>query len=154
MLGEEALQLADEARLSSDSWAGGVYRAIAALMELTARDPVFARVAFLEIFVVGPAGLRARGRVMEQVTADMFATANSISRLRRGASELALQASVGAVWGIAHHRIATATAESLTALTAELAYMLLAPVLGAPKAIEAIIAEHAKLTAHTEHPGP
>jgi AcrR family transcriptional regulator len=154
MLGQQALQLADEARMSSESWAGGVYRAVAALMERTARDPVFARVAFVEIFVVGPAGLRARGRLMERVTADMFATASSIPRLRRGASELALQASVGAVWGIAHHRVATDSAESLPALAAELAFMLFAPILGAARAIEEIVAEHAKLAAHVEHLDP
>jgi AcrR family transcriptional regulator len=110
MLGEEALQLADEARLSSESWGGGVYRAVTALMERTAQDPVFARVAFVEIFVVGPAGLKPRGQVMERVTDDMFATASSIPRLRRSASKLALQASLGAVWGIAHHRVARPTA--------------------------------------------
>ncbi|MBA3809376.1 MAG: TetR family transcriptional regulator [Solirubrobacterales bacterium] len=145
ILGEQALRLADRARRTSESWPGGVYRAVAALMEHTARDPVFACVAFVEIFVVGPPGLTARERVMEQVTADMFATARTDRELGPRESELPIQASVGAIWGVAHHHIATASVKSLPALSGELAFMLLAPILGASKAAEAILAEHTNL---------
>ncbi len=147
MLGAQALQVADRARRTSETWPGGVYRAVAALMEHTARDPVFACVAFVEIFVVGPAGLTARERVMEQVTADMFATVRANPQLGPGESELPMQASVCAIWGIAHHHIATASVKSLPALSGELAFMLLAPIVGASRAVEAILAEHTNLMA-------
>jgi hypothetical protein len=147
LLGEQALALASEAGLQGSDWPGGVYRAVAALTEHIARDEVFARMAFVEIFALGPAGLPSRERLMERLAGAMTAAAATRSSRRRAPSELALQASAGAVWGVVHHHVAHDTAQQLPALAGYMAYMLLAPLLGPDKAIRAILAEHARMLA-------
>jgi len=147
LLGEQALALASEAGLQGSDWPGGVYRAVAALTEHIARDEVFARMAFVEIFALGPAGLPSRERLMERLAGAMTAAAATRPPRRKAPSELALQASAGAVWGVVHHHVAHDTAQQLPALAGYMAYMLLAPLLGPEKAIRAILAEHARMLA-------
>jgi AcrR family transcriptional regulator len=142
--GDRALRLVSVAGLSNATGPGGLYRAVAALMEHTARDPVFAGVSFVEIFAVGPAGLPVRERRMERLADGIMDAACSPSGPPR---ELTLQASVGAVWGIVHHHVANGKAAELPALAGELSYMLLAPILGPEEAVKTILAEHAMLAA-------
>jgi AcrR family transcriptional regulator len=147
LLGEQALALASEAGLKAANWPGGVYRAVAALMEHIARDEVFARTAFVEIFALGPAGLPSRERLMERLAGAMTAAAATRPSRRQAPSEVALQASAGAVWGVAHHHVAQDRAQALPALAGHMTYMLLAPILGPKQAVRAILAEHARVRA-------
>ena len=148
LLGEQALTLASDAGLQAGNWPGGVYRALRALMEHTARDERFARIAFLEIFALGPVGLSSRERLMERFAEAMNASAApSRPPGTQVPSELVLQASAGAVWGVIHHHVAHDSAQRLPALAGHTAFMLLAPLLGPEKAVRAILAEHARMGA-------
>ncbi len=143
LLSGQALELAGRARSAGEDWPGGVYRAVLALMDHIARDAVFQRAAFVEVFALGPAGLRSRERLMAGCAASLRASAPSEYR----PSELVLQASVGAVWGVVHHHVARGQARHLPALAGQLAYVLLAPVVGADAAVRSILDEHARLCA-------
>lgn len=123
--------------LMADDWASGVHRMIAALCRHLAHDDAFARLAFLEVFSPGTAAVGWR--------------ADRISRLarilRRGAgparqpSEFEAEASVGAMWGVIHHLVATGQAARLPMAAPTLSYLALAPALGGAAAVELIAAE-------------
>lgn len=124
---------------TADSWPGGLHRALVAFCTSVARDPAFAKLGFVELFAPGTPGLRFRARLIVAVA----------DRLRRSApaagqrpSELAAEASVGAALGIIHHHIATGRANQLTRVAPTLSFLMLAPAIGAPAAIDAIQAEH------------
>jgi hypothetical protein len=69
------------------------------------------------------------------------------TRLRRGAppaqrpSEFAAEASIGAMWGVIHHFIATGRGARLPVAAPALSYLALAPALGGSAAVEVIVAE-------------
>jgi AcrR family transcriptional regulator len=154
LLTDRELALASEAGLGAASWPGGVYRAMTALTERVARDEVFARVAFVEIFALGPVGLPSRERAMERLTAAMTAAIATRPPRRKAPSGLALQASAGAVWGIAHRHVAQHRARQLPALAPHMTYLLLAPVLGPKQAVRAILSEHERMLAGAGGPEP
>jgi hypothetical protein len=66
--------------------------------------------------------------------------------LRRGAppkqrpSLFAAEASVGAMWGVVHHFVASGHGEELPIAAPVLSYIALAPALGGAAAIDAIVA--------------
>jgi AcrR family transcriptional regulator len=154
LLTDRALALASEAGLRAGSWPGGVYRAMTALTERVASDAVFARVAFVEIFALGPAGLPSRERAMERLTTAMTAAVATRPPRRKAPSELQLLASAGAVWGIVHRHVAQDRARQLPALAPHMTYLLLAPVLGPKQAVRAILAEHERMLASASGPEP
>jgi hypothetical protein len=67
--------------------------------------------------------------------------------LRRGAplarqpSEFAAEASVGAMWGVIHHFVATGRGAQLPVAAPALSYIALAPALGGAEAVDVIVAE-------------
>jgi hypothetical protein len=73
---------------------------------------------------------------------------------RKAPSGLALQASAGAVWGIAHRHVAQHRARQLPALAPHMTYLLLAPVLGPKQAVRAILSEHERMLAGAGGPEP
>jgi AcrR family transcriptional regulator len=119
---------------TADSWPAGLHRALVAFCTSVARDPAFARLGFIEVFGPGTPGIRFRARLIVAVA----------DRLRRSAppgqqpSELAAEASVGAVLGILHHHIAAGRAGQLPRLAPMLSFLMLAPAIGAPAAVDAI----------------
>jgi AcrR family transcriptional regulator len=141
LLSRHALALAGRAGSAGEDWPRGVYRAVVALTDHIVRDAVFQRVAFVEVFALGPAGLRLREGLMASCAAGLRASAPSECQ----PSELVLQASLGAVWGIIHHYVARGRARRLPALAGQLAYVLLAPIVGANTAVQGILDEHARL---------
>ncbi len=146
-LGEETLAIADEAVGETAGLPGSVYRAVAALTDRLARDEVLARVMFVEIFALGPAGLASRESLMERLTEAMTAALATQPPRRKGPSEMMLQASAGAIWGIAHSHVVAGRARQLPALAGHMTYMLLAPILGPERAVQEILAEHARMQA-------
>jgi hypothetical protein len=56
---------------------------------------------------------------------------------------LAAEASVGAVWAVLHHYATTGRVAELPKLAATVSYLVLAPAIGAERAVEAICAEQA-----------
>jgi AcrR family transcriptional regulator len=117
-----------------NSWPEDVCRTMEALCARIAGDPALAALAFEEILAAGPTALRCREE-MAAVIADRFrASAPPSQRPNHTATE----ASVGAIWGVCHHHVTSGRAQQLPRVSASLAYLALAPPLGAPSAIEAI----------------
>ena len=98
--------------------------------------PVLARLGFIEVFAPGPDGMLCRERVIAGVAESFRASAPAGQR----PSELAAEASVGAVWGVVHNHIALGRAHQLPRITGVLSYLALAPAIGAEVAVRAIVA--------------
>jgi AcrR family transcriptional regulator len=133
-LGLEALVCAAQASRGSDDPLAGVHRGIVALLRHVAGDPVLLRVAFVEIFALGPAGIERRERLLGQFT-DLLAS--SLPHAQRP-SDLVAEASAGAIWGLLHHYVTHGDTHQLPGLTDYATYIALAPVLGGEEAIKAI----------------
>ena len=125
-LGLEVLVCAARAFQDGEQGLAAIHRAITALMWHIATNPVVARVAFVEIFALGPAGFQRRERLLGQFT-DEFVRVLPKSP---AVSRVATDASVGAVWGIIHHHVARGAARVLPELAGHVTYIALAPVVG------------------------
>jgi hypothetical protein len=137
MLSSRTLAAAAPLYLTADDWASGVHRMIAGLCRHLACDPTFAGLAFLEVFSPGPEAIQWRSEMIAKLAA----------MLRRGAlsalqpSEFAAEASIGAMWGVIHHFVATGHGAQLPIAAPVLSYIALAPALGGAAAIDVIAAE-------------
>jgi AcrR family transcriptional regulator len=124
-------------------WPSAVHRALSALCGYIAADPLFARLAFIEVLALGPDGVRFREGVMKGVTESFRASAPGAQR----PSRLVAEASVGAIWGVIHHHIAHDASNRLPDIAPQLSFIALAPTLGPEAAVQAILAEHARMRA-------
>lgn len=131
-----AAEAEGEAR-NAGSWERGVYRASVALCTAVARDPVLAQLGFVEVFAPGREGLYCRERLVGRCADRLRKTAPA----RKRPSELAAEASVAAAWRIVHAEIAAGRRRGLAQIAPVVAYVQLAPVVGARRAVEAIVAE-------------
>jgi AcrR family transcriptional regulator len=120
--------------VAGSDWAGGVNRATAALCEQLARDPFFAKLAFVEAFAPGPDGVRCREGILG-VIVDRFRLSGPPTQC---SSALAAEASVGAVWGILHHYVTSGRAQQLPRLIPTLSFLALAPAIGPTAATQSI----------------
>lgn len=136
-LSDRTLASAAPFYLSADDWASGVHRMVAGLCRQLAHDPTLARLAFLEVFSPGTEAVHWRNEMIGKLA----------TRLRRGAlparrpSEFAAEASIGAMWGVVHHFVATGRGAQLPLAAPVLSYLALAPAVGGAAAIEVIAAE-------------
>ncbi len=135
-LGLEVLVCAARAFQDGEQGLAAIHRAITALMWHIATNPVVARVAFVEIFALGPAGFQRRERLLGQFT-DEFVRVLPKSP---AVSRVATDASVGAVWGIIHHHVARGAARVLPKLAGHVTFIALAPVVGGEAAVQAVLA--------------
>ena len=139
-LSRRTLAAAEPSFLTADSWASGIHRMIASLCQRLAHDPGFASLAFLEVFSPDPEVIQWRSEMIAKLAAG----------LRRGAppaqrpTVFAAEASVGAMWGVIHHFVATGRGAQLPSAAPMLSYIALAPALGGPAAIAAIVADAAE----------
>jgi AcrR family transcriptional regulator len=137
-LSDRTLAAAASFYLTADDWASGVHRMIADLCRHLAHDPTFTDLAFLEVFSPGPEAIQWRSEMIAKLA----------TRLRRGApptrrpSEFAAEASIGAMWGVIHHFVASGRGRQLPAAAPALSYLALAPALGAAAAIDVIVGEY------------
>ena len=136
-LSDRTLAAAAPLYLTADDWASGVHRMIASLCRHLACDPTFAGLAFLEVFSPGPEAIQWRSEMIAKLA----------TMLRRGApparrpSEFAAEASIGAMWGVIHHFVATGRGAQLPIAAPALSYLALAPALGGAAAVDVIVAE-------------
>ncbi len=137
-LTDRALAHASPAGAIARTWPGGLHRALGALCASIAADPVLARLGFIEVFAPGADGMRCRARFIADVAERLRASAPAGQR----PSELAAEASMGAIWGIVHRHVASGRAHELPSVTGVLSFLALAPTLGGQHAVEAITAEH------------
>jgi AcrR family transcriptional regulator len=134
----QALERAARTRSASSSWAGGVYRAIFALCIDVARDPILAKLSFVEVFTLGLNGMHCRERLVG-TTAELFLHGDTAPP--QPPRPLAAEASAGAVWNVMHQHVVNDRAHQLPWIAATLSFLILVPAIGAPAAVEAIRAE-------------
>jgi AcrR family transcriptional regulator len=136
MLSGRTLAAAEPFYLTADNWASGVHRMILSLCHCLARDPAFTNLAFREAFSPGSEMIQWRSGMIAKLAA----------ALRRGApparrpTPFAAEASVGAMWGVIHHLVATGRGAQLPEAAPVLSYLALAPALGGAAAVEEIVA--------------
>jgi len=137
MLSRRTLSTAEPSFLTADTWAGGVHRMITDLSRRLALDPVFADLAFLEVFSPDPEVIRWRSEMIVKLATMLRREAPA----ERRPTMFAAEASVGAMWGVIHHFVAAGRAMHLPTAAPVLSYIALAPVLGGSTAVNAIVAE-------------
>lgn len=137
LLSSRILAAAAPAYVAAGDWATGVHRMIVALCHLLARDPAFTKLAFLEGFSPGAEAILWRGELI----AKLATTLRRRAEPARQPGKLAAEASVGAMWSVIHHLVATERVKRLPAAAPALSYLALAPALGGAEAIELILAE-------------
>lgn len=115
------------------NWACDVHITIAHLCAHIANDPLLSRLAFVDVFAAGPAGLRCRERIITQI-AESFAT----GPVGEAPEALAAEASVGAIWAVLHDYVTAGRTHELPRIAPTLSYLALAPAVGATAAVEAI----------------
>lgn len=149
MLSDRTLGAAEPAYLTAQDWASGVHRMVLRLCRQLAGDPDFAKLAFREVFSPGPQGHQWRGEMIAKLAA----------MLRRGAppeqrpTVFAAEASVGAMWGVIHHFVASGSEEQLPIAAPVLSYIALAPAIGAAAAVDVMVAPPAKPSPVVERVG-
>ena len=140
MLSDRTLAAAEPSYLTADDWASGVHRMVARLCRQLAGDPDFANLAFREVFSPGPQADQWRSEMIAKLAA----------RLRRGAppkqqpTVFASEASIGAMWGVIHHFVASGNGEQLPIAAPVLSYLALAPAIGGAAAVDVMIGPPAK----------
>jgi AcrR family transcriptional regulator len=130
----EALVCAVRAGEGAPTWAASTCRAVAAIYRHIATDDEFARAAFGEALAAGPEAAEYRIALLRG-----FATAfaRRVPSGRRP-DPLIAEATVGAIWSIAHRCALNRTLNQLPALSGQAAFLALAPVVGAEQALETI----------------
>jgi AcrR family transcriptional regulator len=129
---EVAMTQVARAQAAAGSRAGGIYRAISALADCLIGDPFLARVCLTDDFPPGPNGTRARQRLIDAAV-EMLTNTPSVT-------SLATEASTGAVWSLLYHYVIR-NQSSRRPIAATLAYLALAPTIGAPGVIDVIRGE-------------
>lgn len=127
----EAIAQASRAQAAARDWPGGIYRAITALCTHIANDQLLARICLTDDFPPGPSGTLHRTRLIEALTELLSDQAYS---------GLTTEASTGALWSLFHHHLIRDRALHRQ-ISATLAYIALAPAIGAPAAIAEIQSE-------------
>jgi AcrR family transcriptional regulator len=120
------------------SWEQAVYRTVAAFVARLVAQEALLRIAFIDLFEVGPAIVGRMTRSVAEFTELLTAPG---PEPRRGAL-VAREAVTGAIWGIISTYVANSRLSRLPSLVDHLAFTVLAPYIGARPAIEVIASEH------------
>lgn len=131
---KEALDSVTPSYENADSWPLGVCRAVKAFIDYLVDHQALLRIAFIDLFEVGPAMV---GRMTRSVESFTQLLTEHAPPPRRGPA-VAVEAITGALWAmisgyVAHNRISR-----LPCLTEHLSFTVLAPYLGPKAAIEEI----------------
>ena len=130
----EALEWVGEAIDDSDSWPEAVRRAVAAFVDYLVAHQALLRMAFIDVFEVGPAMI---GRITKSIEALTDLLTADAPPPRRGPA-VAPEAVTGAVWAIISSYVANDRLSRLPGLVDHLTFVVLAPYLGPKAAVEAI----------------
>jgi AcrR family transcriptional regulator len=138
---DEALARARRSRTLGFTWAGGIYQAIATLCAETARSPALATICGGRTVRADANGMQCHERLVFEIARLLTdgAPANSHT------SQLTVEASAGAVLSALQcPRGSTRSKRPVLYPAGTLAYLALAPIIGAEQAIEAISKEQAR----------
>jgi AcrR family transcriptional regulator len=135
LLSADALAEALRQSEGAGSWADGVYRAVTSLFCRLGSDPALARAAFVDAFVIGPDGAMRRAAIMRGFAGILIRRSSAANR----PSPLVAEAIVGAVWSIAHRQVLRGRRDLLPASSARAAFVVLAPIVGAERALATVL---------------
>jgi AcrR family transcriptional regulator len=135
---DAALVQAARAQAAGSSWSGGLYRAISALCDEIAGDPLLIGICLADEFTPGSSASSTRTRLVGAVSEQL---SDTVAFSGKVPSALVAEASAGASWALFHHHVIRALAHSSPQVAATLAFMSLAPVIGAGEAAAAIRSE-------------
>jgi AcrR family transcriptional regulator len=136
MLGDELLKIVADPDLISSDWPRAVRRVIGELMRYLAEHPLYAQTIAREAYAAGP---NAVERNLE--LANSIATLLTEGAPGEAHSGLALEGVAGAIWHMVRCQVASGRVQLLPALADYLAYVVLAPFIGADAAVEVVTDE-------------
>lgn len=128
---------------SASTWEQSVCQAMAALTEYLVSHQALLKIAFVDVFEVGPGMIGRLNKAVEEFTKLLAVEA---PEPRRGPA-LAREAVTGAIWGIVSSYVANDRLQRLPGLVEQLSYVMLAPYIGPKEAVEAIQAARKPLRA-------
>jgi AcrR family transcriptional regulator len=130
----EAMEAVKEAIGDASSWPEAVHRAVGALVEYFAAHEALSRLAFIDIFEVGPGMVGRMTRSIEDFTKLL----DDLGPDARRGPLVTREAVTGAIWGIVSSYAANDRLRRLPKLVDQLTFIVLAPYIGAKAAIETI----------------
>ncbi len=130
----EALASVQESFDSGSTWPEAVYRAMGAFVDYLIAHQALLRIAFIDIFEVGPAII---GRMSRSIDAFTGLLTEQGPVPRRG-PEIAREAITGAIWSIISSYVANDRVARLPCLVDHLTFIVLAPYIGSKAAVEEI----------------
>jgi len=146
VLDEFVVEMLDTVRGSFESaasWPEGVHRAMVTFVEYLVAHQALLRIAFIDLFDVGPGMIGRMTRSTEGFT--KFLTENGPPP-RRG-PEVALEGITGALWAIIASYVPNDRIARLPCLVDHLTFIVLSPYIGPKPAVEAIQAARKPLRA-------
>jgi len=136
-LGEATAVRAERKAAGAPSWERSVCRMVLGYCSEVARTPALAQLGFIDVFAPGREGLRCRERRIDLAAQRLQRVAGAGRKL----SPLASEASAGAAWRIIQAEVVAGRTRTLPRLAPQVAYVTLAPAVGARRAVESISAE-------------
>lgn len=136
MIGDEILAIAADPELVSSDWARAVRRVLAEVMRYLADHPLYARTLVQEAFF---AGNDALARTVE--LSHSIATLLTEGAPVEAHGSLTTDAIAGAIWHTIRCQVVGGRIQLLAALSDHLAYVVLAPFIGADAAVEIVTEE-------------
>jgi TetR/AcrR family transcriptional regulator len=133
MVGDELLAIAANPDLVSADWAHAVRRVVGELMRYLAEHPLYAQTIAQQAF---SAGSEAVQRSVE--LAHSIATLLTEGAPCRAQSALSVEGVAGAIWHTVRCQVASERTQLLPALSDYLAYVVLAPFIGADASVEIV----------------
>lgn len=121
---------------ASSSWPEAVYKGVGAFVEYLVAHQALLRIAFIDLFEVGPGMIGKMTRSVEGFTKLLTEQGPEPQR----GPAVALEAITGALWGIICTYVANDRLARLPALVDQLAFIVLAPYVGPKAAVETIAA--------------
>ena len=130
----EALDAVRGPFASGATWPEAVYRGVVAFVDYLVTHQALLRIAFIDLFEVGPGMI---GRLTRPLEAFTKLLTEEGPAPRRG-PEVAVEAIAGALWSIVSANVANNRLQRLPCLVDHLTFIVLAPYLGPKPAVEAI----------------
>lgn len=132
LMAELCLGRVTDAFDAASTWNEGIEEALAALLELLAAEPAFARVCVVEVLAAGPRGLARRDRTMQRFAAFIHAGRAQVGDAAEPPPELVAQAIVGGIYELLYSHIVRGEYGRLPQLSDELLHYTFM-LLGTPR---------------------
>jgi AcrR family transcriptional regulator len=138
VLGDELLQVVAAHELLGGQWADAVCGAVDAVLAHLADSPARLMTLTMKAFEAGPAAIAAVGALAYEL-----ATLLTEGAPKRPRTRIAVEAIGGGVWHIIYCEVLAGRGHRLPVLSEYVAYVVLAPYLGAERAVAAIVGSRA-----------